>query len=163
MVKKPGAPGVDYSSPGFAKRRVVGLHRMLTQNTSEYTVLTLIVFWFYSFHSLLLYLFFCVYDLVNTITRLLLHVLEFKDGFIVCGSTGSVFIHQPSLFLLLYRFSLGSSASRRPSPSRLNARTVIMMNKPGNVIKYGALREKSFAPDIKTPHSGCTTGTPKPR
>ena len=34
-----------------------------------------------------------------------------------------------------YCFSLGSSASRRPSPIRLKARTVIMIARPGKVVR----------------------------
>ena len=33
-------------------------------------------------------------------------------------------------------FSLGSSASRRPSPKRLSESTVVTMNRPGKIVRY---------------------------
>ena len=51
-----------------------------------------------------------------------------------CGSRGA-----PSAQL---RFSFGSSASRRPSPIRLMASTVIRMARPGNVTTHQALQDE---------------------
>src|SRR5579863_2044198 len=52
---------------------------------------------------------------------------------------GGEFDHQVADFEeRRHRFSLGSSASRRPSPNRLNASTVSRIAKPGNASTHQA-------------------------
>src|SRR4029450_5033197 len=61
------------------------------------------------------------------------------------------------------RFSFGSSASRKPSPSRLKASTVMRMARPGKVTIQGALRKNSRASASIVPHSGVGAWAPRPR
>ena len=63
---------------------------------------------------------------------------------------------------LHYLFSFGSSASRRPSPNRLKATTVITRNKPGNTEICHASRIYTFAAVRIAPHSGIGGCTPSP-
>ena len=59
-----------------------------------------------------------------------------------------------SIGSISYRFSLGSSASRSPSPSRLKASTVIRIARPGNVTTHHARLTNSRADASMVPHSG---------
>ena len=59
--------------------------------------------------------------------------------------------------------SFGSSASRRPSPIRLMASTVIRMARPGNVTTHQARRMNSRAVASMVPHSGVGGWAPMPR
>src|SRR6185295_2085188 len=59
--------------------------------------------------------------------------------------------------------SFGSSASRRPSPTRLMARTVMRMARPGNVTTHHARRMNSRAVASMVPHSGVGGCAPRPR
>ena len=70
------------------------------------------------------------------------HAVDGVDGLAVLGiDDGQVFYfkkaHVPASFQSL---SFGSSASRRPSPSRFSASTVSAMATPGTVIRCGKLR-----------------------
>src|ERR1700690_1053466 len=64
---------------------------------------------------------------------------------------------------LHYRFSFGSSASRRPSPVRLNANTDIRIARPGKVTTHHALWMNSSALASIEPHSGVGGCAPRPR
>src|SRR5690242_19982147 len=59
----------------------------------------------------------------------------------------------------------GSRYSRRPSPMKLNARTVSAIAMPGKISACGAACnvERSRASSIITPHEGAGGGTPRPR
>src|SRR3546814_7515583 len=60
-------------------------------------------------------------------------------------------------------FSFGSSASRRPSPIRLMARTVMRIARPGKVTTHHARRMNSRASASIVPHSGAGGWAPMPR
>ena len=58
---------------------------------------------------------------------------------------------------------MGSRTSRTPSPRRLNASTVSVMARPGNIMSQGA-RNSSLRPrPSMSPHSAAGGCTPKPR
>jgi hypothetical protein len=61
-----------------------------------------------------------------------------------------------------YCFSLGSRASIRPSPIRLNIVTVIKIAKPGNIATHHACGTPR-ASDSILPQVTCSGGTPIPR
>src|ERR1700687_1318903 len=61
------------------------------------------------------------------------------------------------------RLSFGSSASRKPSPIRLNASTVIRIASPGKVTTHDARWMNSSAPASIDPHSGVGGCAPRPR
>jgi hypothetical protein len=44
----------------------------------------------------------------------------------------------------------------------LNAKTTIMMAKPGNAVTHGAVRANALPAEMRPPHSGAGGGTPKP-
>src|SRR3989304_5561765 len=56
-----------------------------------------------------------------------------------------------------------SMASRRPSPRKLNAITVIMMARPGTVVRWGATKRKCLPSLIIAPQEGVGGATPRPR
>src|SRR5690554_136639 len=58
---------------------------------------------------------------------------------------------------------LGSSASRRPSPTKLKPSTTTMIATAGQVMRLGARRMKSLPSEIIAPHSGVGGCTPRPR
>lgn len=58
---------------------------------------------------------------------------------------------------------MGSSASRKPSPSKFSDRDVSIMNIPGNTMRYGVVRMNSRASESSAPHSGVGSCTPNPR
>ena len=64
---------------------------------------------------------------------------------------------------VLIVFSFGSSASRRPSPVRLKASTVIRIARPGSVTTHHALWMNSSALASIEPHSGVGGCAPRPR
>src|SRR5919198_723262 len=57
----------------------------------------------------------------------------------------------------------GSSASRSPSPTRLNARVVRNRNRPGKNIIHQATVKIWLASESIRPHDGVVWGTPTPR
>ena len=59
--------------------------------------------------------------------------------------------------------SRGSSASRRPSPSRLNETTVTKIASPGQIAIHGALTRKRWAALSMLPHDGAGGCWPSPR
>src|SRR5690606_34774323 len=59
--------------------------------------------------------------------------------------------------------SRGSSASRSPSPTRLNASTVTTIARPGNVASHHAPNSTSLPSATILPHEGAGSGTPRPR
>src|SRR5580698_1194905 len=59
--------------------------------------------------------------------------------------------------------SRGSSASRRPSPSRLKPSTARKMATPGNIDIHGAWLTKSFAVLSVDPQEGAGGNCPRPR
>src|ERR671919_116733 len=59
--------------------------------------------------------------------------------------------------------SRGSSASRRPSPTRLKASTATMMASPGTVATCGATSSTSRPVDTIKPHEAVGGCTPRPR
>jgi hypothetical protein len=61
------------------------------------------------------------------------------------------------------RFSLGSSASRSPSPMTLKASTAIRMARPGKVTTHQARSTNSRASASMVPHSGDGGCAPRPR
>lgn len=67
-----------------------------------------------------------------------------------------------SVFSFHQVLSRGSIASRRPSPSRLKERAVIMMKMPGIMIRCGTVRMTSRASASIEPHSGFGGCTPMP-
>src|SRR5688572_19300160 len=60
-------------------------------------------------------------------------------------------------------FNFGSSASRNPSPSKLNARTVRNMARLGNIATCGAITMSARASLSMAPHSGVGGCAPMPR
>src|SRR5579883_1121750 len=62
-----------------------------------------------------------------------------------------------------YRFSLGSKASRSPSPKRLKASTVTRIMRPGKVTAHQARSINSRESASMVPHSGCGGCAPRPR
>ncbi len=54
-----------------------------------------------------------------------------------------------------YNRNRGSSASRKPSPSRLKPNTVSIIAKPGKNTKCGALKTWFRSAANMAPHSGC--------
>src|SRR5690606_33093139 len=58
--------------------------------------------------------------------------------------------------------SRGSSASRRPSPTRLNASTTSTMARPGNVATHHAPSRLSRPLATMPPHDGVGAGRPSP-
>jgi len=54
-------------------------------------------------------------------------------------------------------------ASRRPSPRKLNAITVIMMARPGTVVRWGATKRKCLPSLIIAPQEGMGGATPSPK
>src|SRR6185503_14306333 len=61
------------------------------------------------------------------------------------------------------RLSLGSSASRMPSPSRLSASASSTMATPGNTAIHGASRNSGCALASMTPNDGVGGRMPSPR
>src|SRR3990172_5609582 len=60
--------------------------------------------------------------------------------------------------------SLGSSASRRESPKRLNPKTAALIARPGKMAIQGALSANSTAaPRSLSPHAPVASTTPRPR
>ncbi|MNE41595.1 hypothetical protein D3C80_1356750 [compost metagenome] len=66
-------------------------------------------------------------------------------------------------FTLFYPFNLGSSASRSPSPSRLNASTVMNIARLGKIATCGAITMSARASLSIAPHSGVGGCAPRPR
>src|SRR5438105_4921956 len=61
-----------------------------------------------------------------------------------------------------YVFRRGSRASRRPSPNRLIASTVIMITRPGTVVIHGYWRRKLRPSASILPHSAVGGCAPRP-
>ena len=59
--------------------------------------------------------------------------------------------------------TLGSSASRNPSPSKLKAKTVSIIARPGKISKWGALKTLFRSVPSIVPHSGFGGCWPSPR
>jgi hypothetical protein len=55
---------------------------------------------------------------------------------------------------LWYYFARGSSASRKPSPNRLNDSTVMKIARPGKIAIHGALERKRCAEFSMEPQEG---------
>src|SRR5205085_8626376 len=64
---------------------------------------------------------------------------------------------------LIHRSALGSSASRSPSPSRLNASTVSSSAAPGNTMYHHCVSKLSDASAIIQPQLAVGGDTPTPR
>src|SRR5262249_11920278 len=77
----------------------------------------------------------------------------FKDPILVRATCRSAHAH----------LSRGSSASRRPSPSRLNDITVRKIARPGKIASQGALLRKRCAALSMLPHEGSGGCWPRPR
>src|SRR5262249_8959876 len=69
----------------------------------------------------------------------------------------------PLVLEYVYRIVLGSSASRSPSPTRLNASVVRKRKSPGNTIIHQATVKMEPASESILPHEGVVAGTPIPR
>src|SRR5882762_11136054 len=67
------------------------------------------------------------------------------------------------LFGIMHYLSLGSSASRRPSPIRLNDSTVRKIASPGQIAIQGALVRKRCAELSIEPQDGAGGCWPRPR
>lgn len=81
----------------------------------------------------------------------------------ILSSPLSPFLFLPNiLFTPPYRFNFGSSASLRPSPTRLITITVIIIARPGNRHICCALMMNDLDALNSAPHSGVGSGTPSP-
>src|SRR5512143_1035095 len=62
-----------------------------------------------------------------------------------------------------HRAARGSRASRRPSPNRLNAMTVMKIARPGTIMNVGEIVYSPVAADSMSPHEAVGGFTPTPR
>ena len=67
-----------------------------------------------------------------------------------------------AIFHTSYLRSFGSSASRKPSPTALNAKIVNEMKIAGKIKRQGAVSIALFPSDAIVPQLACGCGTPKP-